>query len=1106
MKTSRRARISILARALSFALALEFSGIFLLLPRPALAKPPAPPVSAELRRAREIETLGVTVHNHLSSLLLKARAPQTLTIGKVDVAALRRDLGQVETDLLTLRQRIEADIAAPEARNPEAHDRHLLVTLFYFSQLATFAQVATLVASERPTADFVGPFAISVPQSWVLDLSGYNDLAGADASENLRQVLSDPNAAIVADFTKGDVVSLHLGRGFLRALRAKSYADHPTASGFLRIFKLLAVSALYAQLAEVRDLQDNPAAELPPLPATLQKQLGALDGFEEGRRETSVAAEDSMFREALLKKIPLALKQQNFADLAFTQAFAAQVVGSAQDVDTSLLSPLVQSAQAEEKKNLESELGKTLRFYPLPLLSQNLSTQREVLRTSLAKAKFLAFAPTLKNIAIPPERLGAVSQYLHASIAAAGHRYASAHLDQWLNDAREAARRGVRTDRQKAYVKNLLASSQELRRLDQGLPLDKPIKVTSLLRALTPDLKPLGLGTSGAQILALLLRETDFAKLTANYALTVKRLETAANPQGVPSGLDERKVESLRRDLTVLKKFGQWARLDQPRKTPPRLQELPLSETQQKNYAEVVRNETLGTSILTLPSDQKQPLYKVLALNPNDASGNHLRVQNALNAVEQHIRDALVKLGEAKTLDDLKVLGSRSAFLHQVLEERYPAFADVQARLSEMSIESIKSRSIYGDVTGDYAAPMTFLMPLFLTDLVTVFFRPTAPLLLGINRIKASLLPHVAGYMAVSLPIIVTDLGVAGWELHEVGSEVKTMKDFFTTSATASTFFDAFDIADGETRYNASELAFQVRVGSQLLFLGSPFAALYGKRFVLRMMDRWRLKQFEDVGFTGDTFPWDETAISAKARETIERIQRGRDLPAHKAQLTAQVLKAEKSLLQHLAQQRRELVTIKRDLAKSTQHLGLKDSDNLFDLDVLETALHARLKLYQQGRITERELKAAEAACEEIRRVVFTEVSFAMPGPLHSLASSLFRRGQANATSWTPSRESIVRLSLLDQVRGYANLAPKDNVHLHLSLHKDPYRILGVDPQSTDAQIKAAYRDLARKHHPDVNRDDPLADERFKEITGAWGILGDSQKRMAYDRSRRNSP
>lgn len=65
---------------------------------------------------------------------------------------------------------------------------------------------------------------------------------------------------------------------------------------------------------------------------------------------------------------------------------------------------------------------------------------------------------------------------------------------------------------------------------------------------------------------------------------------------------------------------------------------------------------------------------------------------------------------------------------------------------------------------------------------------------------------------------------------------------------------------------------------------------------------------------------------------------------------------------------------------------------------------------------------------------------------------------------------------------------------------KDYYKTLGVDRAASQKEIKAAYRNLARKHHPDVNHDDPSAESRFKEINEAHEVLSDPAKRKMYDR------
>ena len=67
---------------------------------------------------------------------------------------------------------------------------------------------------------------------------------------------------------------------------------------------------------------------------------------------------------------------------------------------------------------------------------------------------------------------------------------------------------------------------------------------------------------------------------------------------------------------------------------------------------------------------------------------------------------------------------------------------------------------------------------------------------------------------------------------------------------------------------------------------------------------------------------------------------------------------------------------------------------------------------------------------------------------------------------------------------------------------KDYYAVLGVAKNASQAEIKKAYRKLAQQHHPDANAGDPRAEERFKEISAAYDVIGDEDKRTAYDRAR----
>jgi molecular chaperone DnaJ len=68
---------------------------------------------------------------------------------------------------------------------------------------------------------------------------------------------------------------------------------------------------------------------------------------------------------------------------------------------------------------------------------------------------------------------------------------------------------------------------------------------------------------------------------------------------------------------------------------------------------------------------------------------------------------------------------------------------------------------------------------------------------------------------------------------------------------------------------------------------------------------------------------------------------------------------------------------------------------------------------------------------------------------------------------------------------------------------KDYYKVLGVVPTATDKEITRAYRKLAKEHHPDTN---PGSEERFKEISAAYDVLGDTEKRKEYDEVRTRGP
>lgn len=71
---------------------------------------------------------------------------------------------------------------------------------------------------------------------------------------------------------------------------------------------------------------------------------------------------------------------------------------------------------------------------------------------------------------------------------------------------------------------------------------------------------------------------------------------------------------------------------------------------------------------------------------------------------------------------------------------------------------------------------------------------------------------------------------------------------------------------------------------------------------------------------------------------------------------------------------------------------------------------------------------------------------------------------------------------------------------------RDYYEVLGVDKNASDADIKKAFRKLARKYHPDVNPGDKEAEEKFKEINEAYDVLSNAEKRQQYDQFGHDAP
>ena len=187
--------------------------------------------------------------------------------------------------------------------------------------------------------------------------------------------------------------------------------------------------------------------------------------------------------------------------------------------------------------------------------------------------------------------------------------------------------------------------------------------------------------------------------------------------------------------------------------------------------------------------------------------------------------------------------------------------------------------------------------------------------------------------------------------------------------------------------------------------------------------------------------------------------------------------------------------------ARASQHLVEKLLPVLDALDLAENHLNESLDMSEGAKA----LRASRAMLmdilsrEGLERVDQPEVPFD-PSEHDAVAHSEGTAARAARPWW---RRSCAPATA-GRGRRCAPHGPCAGVNSPMAaqrewFEKDYYKVLGVVPTATDKEITRAYRKLAKEHHPDTN---PGSEERFKEISAAYDVLGDTEKRKEYDEVR----
>ncbi|KAI1813937.1 TPR-like protein [Poronia punctata] len=150
-------------------------------------------------------------------------------------------------------------------------------------------------------------------------------------------------------------------------------------------------------------------------------------------------------------------------------------------------------------------------------------------------------------------------------------------------------------------------------------------------------------------------------------------------------------------------------------------------------------------------------------------------------------------------------------------------------------------------------------------------------------------------------------------------------------------------------------------------------------------------------------------------------------------------------------------------------------------------------KLLQNRALCRLKLKQYDEAVADCERAISLD-------PTYTKARKTKANALGQAEKWEDAVREWKKIQELDpEDRTIAKEIRKAELELKKSQRKDYYKILGVSKDADDATIKKAYRKLAIIHHPDKNRDDESAAERFKDIGEAYETLSDPQKRARYD-------
>jgi DnaJ-domain-containing protein 1 len=523
-------------------------------------------------------------------------------------------------------------------------------------------------------------------------------------------------------------------------------------------------------------------------------------------------------------------------------------------------------------------------------------------------------------------------------------------------------------------------------------------------------------------------------------------------------------------------------------------------------YATMDDGLKLNNSLLTVEVNKKTPLYKDLARLVK-INGAEIAFRPCEDLIEKGLwilrtnigkdLDSLAKSSSKKTpaeeVKDLLPVIARSTLLKIEIPKAFPMLTDQLDASVDAYLAGIHDRGLIEEGKDAFMKPMSMVMVIFVTKLVLMAFRPTRPLSRAVTALELGMSEEMAGYFAAALPLIAADCGMDFYEYRVAANDEATTRQWFNTSAGATSFYEYFAVSDSAARTEATWGKFKSSFLQNALFLGVPILAQLAKPEILRALDGFRLKKFKNLGF--EDFTWDKDAIRKHA-EAKEQEIRSSDLfkqdPYAGSLKIIDVRNDADSLIKFIVKQEKTAQNMIKDFAREFQQLGIPKGKETLNLQKLRDALSIMEARYQSYQIGKEELENAQNAFKEITGAVNSLLD-GTKSPIRDYILRRFGDGPQRGP------HEMFRERLFAEVYGFTNFGARDFAFGAAEKYEDWYAVLGVPRESSDAAIKSKYRQLQLKYHPDRNPGDAAAEEMAKTVNRAYDVLGDAEKKARFD-------